>query len=139
MNKLSALEACYKRYIKNIHKWLPDGIINVDLELLHQLDLLHYHSRSSDTALTRYFHVIESEDKLTLANEDFVVWIVPEKTDYSASTYTFIALNKENETHLEMAFVTTGIYNNSSLVLRLLEKFLLDIQSTEDFLKRLHY
>lgn len=138
MNNPSLLEACYKRYMKNISKWLPDGIIDVDLELLHKLDLLHYHSKDpGNSALTRYFHVVESDEKLTLANEEFVVWIVPDKVDNIPLTYTLIALNKNDDLQLELAFSTKGIYNNSHLVLRLLERYLLEIQNTEDLLAKL--
>lgn len=138
MNNPAILEACYKRYIKNITKWLPDGITEVDLDLLHKLDLLHYHSRGGeDSSLTRYFHVMESEGKLTLVNDEFVIWIVPEKTENSSTTLTFIALNKPDDLQLEMVFSASGIYNNSHLVLRLLEKFLNEIQGTEALLSKL--
>lgn len=138
MTNPTLLEACYKRYMQDISKWLPDGIIDVNLELLHELDLLHYHTReTNDSALTRYFHVVESDEKLTLANDEFVVWIVPEKIKNTSLTYTLIALTKKNDLQLELAFSTAGIYNNSHLVLRLLEKFLLEIQSTEEFLNKL--
>ena len=138
MNKPSNLETYYKRYINDLGKWLPDGIINVDINLLHKLNLLHFHKKETmDSALTRYFQVIESDGKLTLANEQFVIWIVPEKLEMAAVTYTLIALNKHDDIQLELAFVTSGVYNNSHLVLRLLEKFLLDIQGTEDVLDKL--
>lgn len=133
MNNPTVLEACYKRYMNDISKWLPDGIINVDLETLHDLNLLNFNSTAAeDASLTRYFHVVESEDKLTLVNEEFIVWIVPEKTETTPVTFTLIALNKEDEIRLELAFSTSGIYNNSHLVLRLLEKYLMEIQNTEE-------
>lgn len=138
MNKPSTLESYYKRYIKNINKWLPDGLIEVDLALLQKLNLLRFHAKDDfDSALTRYFQVIESDGKLTLANEQFIIWIVPEKLEHTSVTYTMIALNKNNDIQLELAFVTSGVYNNSHLVLRLLEKFLLEIQGTEDVLSKL--
>lgn len=138
MNNPTILEACYKRYINDISKWLPDGIININLEKLQELDLLHFHSLETvDSALTRYFHVVESENKLTLVNDEFIVWIVPEKLENKAVTLTLIALNKDDDVRLELAFSTNGIYNNSHLVLRLLEKFLLDIQNTEEQLAKL--
>lgn len=138
MNHPSVLEACFKKYIKNIVHWLPDGIISVDLELLHKLNLLHYYNKEyDDPTLTRYFHVVDSGDKITLVNDQFVVWIVPDKTDDTSVTYTLIALNKDDQIQLELAFVTSGIYNNSRLVLRLLEKYLFEIQTTEDMLAKL--
>lgn len=137
MNNPIVLEACYRRYMNDISKWLPDGVIDINLETLHELDLLNFHGQTAiDSALTRYFHVVESEEKLTLVNEEFIVWIVPEKIDTTPVTYTLIALNKEKEIRLELAFTTSGIYNNSHLVLRLLEKYLLEIQHTEEQLAR---
>jgi hypothetical protein len=138
MDNPIVLEECYQKYIQDIQKWIPDGITYVDLNLLHKLDLLNYHVKDKyDPTLTRYFHVIESEEKITLFNEDFVVWIVPEKIDDASITYTLIALNQEDDVHLEMAFATSGVYNNSRLVLRILEKFLFEIQENEDFLRKL--
>lgn len=138
MNDPETLEVYYKRYVNDLGKWLPDGIVDVDLELLQHQDLLHFHRRGDrDEGLTRYFHVIEADEKLTLINDQFVVWIVPDKIDMIPVTLTLIALNKENDVQLEMAFSTSGIYNNSQLVLRILEKFLLEIQTTEDLLKKI--
>jgi hypothetical protein len=137
MNNPTILEACFKRYINDISRWLPDGIVEVNLETLHDLDLLSFHKKgSANSALTRYFHVVESEEKLTLVNEDFIVWIVPERHENISVTYTLIALNKDEEIQLELGFATKGIYNNSHLVLRLLEKYLYEIQNTEDQLAR---
>lgn len=138
MNHPSLLDACFKKYANNLLDWLPDGIIPVDLDLLHQLNLLHYHNKEHNhPELTRYFHVVDSGDKITLVNDDFVIWIVPDKIDNKAVTYTLIALNQNDKVHLELGFVTSGIYNNSKLVLRILEKYLFEIQTTEDFLAKL--
>lgn len=140
MNHHSILEACFKKYIKNMIQWLPDGIIQVDIDLLHSLNLLHYYNKEhDDPTLTRYFHVVDSGDKITLVNDEFVVWIVPDKIENTSMTYTLIALNKNDTIQLELAFVTKGIYNNSRLVLRLLEKFLFDIQITEEMLQKLQH
>lgn len=136
MDNPNMLEDCYQRYMNDLSKWLPDGMIDVNLEILQKLNLLNFHKGTSDSALTRYFHVVESEDKLTLVNEDFIVWIVPEKQESIPVTCTLIALNKEDEIRLELAFTTSGIYNHSHLVLRLLEKYLLDIQNTEEQLAK---
>ncbi|MFQ5729848.1 MAG: hypothetical protein ACE5GN_05770 [Waddliaceae bacterium] len=138
MHNLSQLEVCYKKFIEDISNWLPEDIITVDLNLLHQFNLLHYHDPNfNDPSLTRYFHVIESNEKITLYNEEFVVWIVPEKVGDIAVTYTLIALNRPEEPKLEMCFVASGIYNTSRLVLRVLEKFLFEIQENEELIKRL--
>jgi hypothetical protein len=135
MDDISQIEEYYKNSIKNINSLLPEGIIEVDLKLLQKYNLLQYHRQEKqDRSLTRYFNVIETNEKITLINDQFIVWIIPEKYDYIPITYTLIALNDEHSTHLEMAFAASGCYNSSRLVLRLLEIFLLEIQETEEML-----
>lgn len=139
MHNLEILEACYKQFIENLPDRLPEDIIEVDLKLLHNLDLLHYHDPNfNDPNLTRYFHVIESNEKITLINDDFVIWIVPEKIEEFQLTYTLISLNREDQPELELCFVTSGVYNTSRLILRVLEKFLFEIQENEDLLNSLN-
>lgn len=132
------LEDFYKKYISDLSIWLPEGVIDVDLALLHRLGILKHHNEEKNHfSLTRYFHVSESLEKITLINEQFVIWIVPEKIDDIPKTYTLICLNYPAGPQLELAFCTWGIYNSSRLVLRILEKFLLEIQETEDLLTSL--
>ena len=132
---VSAIEDYFKKYSSDINTWLPDGIIDVNLELLQSMGLLSYHSVNNEQhSLTRYFHLLEAPEKITLINEQFVVWIVPEKVKDRAVTYILIALNQPGHPLLETAFATSGIYNSSRLVLRVLEKFLSDIQETEEAL-----
>lgn len=121
-----------------MNHWSPETLVPVDLSLLQRFGLLDYHHRPTvDPGLTRYFQVIETPEKITLINEEFVAWIVPEKMQDSSATYVLIALNSSEELQLEVAFYTTGVYNTSHLVLRVLEKFLYEIQETEEFLQRL--
>ncbi len=138
MHNLEELEESYKKFMNEIANWAPESIIHVDLQLLHQFNLLNYHQNPNpDPSFTRYFQVIESQEKITLVNDDFVVWIVPEKADAMAYTYTLIAINHNDHPHLELVFVTSGVYNTSRLVLRVLEKFLFEIQDNEDTLKEI--
>jgi len=139
-HQLPLLDELYKKFISNINDWLPEGITDVNLELLHKFGLLHYHTVDKDyRPLTRYFQVKETPEKITLINEQFVIWIVPEKVNETPITYTFIALNHSDpaKIQLEIAFSTWGIYNSSRLVLRVLEKFLYEIQETENLLNSL--
>lgn len=141
MNNIEKLEAVYKKYIQNLSDWLPEGIIRVDLALLQEMNLLDFDKeiQKPDDSLTRYFQVIEQEDKITLVNEEYVIWIVPSSNEEIAATYTLVALNRVGrEPELELAFSVSGVYNTSKMVLRLLEKFLADIQENEDALKRLN-
>lgn len=119
-------------------KTAPESVVWINLEILQQLGLLHYHSRKNENPyLTRYFQVIENSEKITLLNNEFVIWIAPEKEKERTRTITFIALNHPEGPNLELTFITTGVYNTSRLVLRILEKFLFDIQENEDALKHI--
>lgn len=138
VHNLSLIEECYQRFIKDLPFWVPEGIYFVNLELLHHFDLLHFQpirTKSQDPIITRYFHVVESSEKITLINNEFVIWIITDRAENRSVTYTLIALNpEEQEPHLEVAFIASGIYNTSLLVLKVLEKFLLEIQETESLL-----
>lgn len=139
MHNFSLLEEYYKKYIKDLYSWIPEGIYFINLELLHHFDLLHFQPNAEykDPILTRYFHIIESPEKITLLNDEFIVWIMPDKVDHTPLTYTLIALNRgEEEPLLEAAFIAGGVYNSSKLVLKILEKFLIEIQETENTLSK---
>lgn len=139
MPNLSVLEEYFKKYIKSLYHWIPEGIFTVDLALLQRLDLLHfYRPEYRDPTLTRYFHVVESPEKITLINEEFIIWIMSDRIDSIPVTYTLIALNREDQPKLEIAFIASGVYNTSKLILRILEKFLIDIQETEHTLESLN-
>lgn len=138
MHNLSLIEEHYKKYIKNLHQWIPEGIQVVNLSLLHRLDLLHFqYLENRDPVLMRYFHMIESPEKITLVNDEFVVWIVTDNVDTIPLTYTLVALNQGEQLKLELAFIASGVYNSSNLILRILEKFLLEIQENERMLSKL--
>lgn len=140
MDNISVLEETYKKYIKNLNDWLPEGIVDVNLTLLYEFDLLDYKAPpgGQNDGLTRYFHVIETDEKITLVNEDFVVWIVPEALAELPTTHTLIALNTPSHPKLEVVFSTKGVYNSSNLVLRILEKFLMEIQENEELISKMN-
>lgn len=127
------LEEAFKEFSQNIPKWAPDGIINVNLQLLEQLGLLNLAKIDHPTtdAITHYFHVIETNDKVTLFNEQFAVWIVPHNIEENSSTLTYIALLQANAPHLEIIFSTTGVYNTPKYILKILEYFLSEVLDTE--------
>ncbi len=139
MHNLALIEESYKKFIKNLFYWIPEGIFLVNLDLLHHFDLLHFQpiTKRKDPNLTRYFHIIESSEKITLVNDDYIVWIIPDRVDNIPVTYTLIALNKlDQELQLEAAFIASGVYNTSKLVLKVLEKFLAEIQDNEQMLAK---
>ncbi len=131
------LEDRYQEFITHLNANLPDGIINIDLQVLQSLHLLDHLSSSehSTDSVTSYFQMIETSEKITLYNDHFAVWIVPEVTNNVPTTYSFIAkINNDFITKLENAFVTSGIYNSSYLVLRILEKILIEINENEELI-----
>lgn len=138
MSDLTLIEESFEKYMNNLGESLHDGVIEVDIVLLSDLDLLNFEASQAkeDDALTRYFHVIESMEKITLINEEFVIWIVPDYLDHSPITFTLIALNHPKGPVLETAFSTTGIYNSSGLVLRVLDKFIQEIQETQSLIQK---
>jgi len=127
------IETLYGEYMSNLPDWGHDGVISVDLQLLHELGLLQeMPDKESDTEdLTQYFHVIESSEKVTLFNEQFVIWIIPKMEQDIPITYVLIALTANNKTNLEVVFSTGGIYNTPKYVLKVLQHFLLDMLETE--------
>lgn len=128
------LEELYEEFMSDLPQYVPDGIVDVDLDLLHELDLLTTEDEDEDELMTQSFYVIESSEKLSLFNQKFLVWIVPQAEGEHPTTYTLIARNEPKPSHLEMVFTTSGVYNHSSLVLRILEKFLEQIEENEQAL-----
>jgi hypothetical protein len=140
MQNLFLIEESFKKYVNGLNNWIPEGVYYVNLDLLYQFDLLHFQplSRDRDPSITRYFQIIESNEKITLINDQFVVWIVPDRLNSLPVTYTLIAHSiDEGEPKLEAAFITSGVYNSSKLVLKILEKFLGEIQENELVLTKL--
>ncbi len=134
------LEAKFQEFMEDLSHWAPDSILSVDLEFLHSLGLLNEAGEAAahpKHPLTHYFHVIETVEKITLFNDQFVVWIVPQAMNNEPATFTLVALLGANRPRLEIVFVTTGVYNSSRIVLRVLEQLLEDIQENEEILSRL--
>ncbi len=129
------LEEAFQEFSKNLTKWLPDGIIQVDLKLLNDLGLLNnaeLEHAVSDAHLNHYFHIIETPDKVTLFNEQFAIWIVPQLIDETPTTTTLIALLLQgNKPHLEIVYKTSGVYNTPKYILKILQHFLAEVQDTE--------
>lgn len=154
MDRISRLDSSYERFIGHLEEFIPDGIQEVDLDLLNRLNLLHDSELSPAGRLTRFFHVVETKEKVTLFNEQFVVWIVPEKSLEESFTLVLLGMNaapsKKGGTQrgaslsadslpirLETAFSVSGVYNTSRVVLRVVERLLSDIQENEEVIAHL--
>lgn len=129
----SQLEEAYKEFTQNFNKWVPDGVMAVDLSLLHELGLLNFNHLEQGTtdSLMHYFHVIETPDKVTLFNEQFAIWIIPKITEEIPLTMTMIALLHNSKPHLEIVFSTSGVYNTPRFILKVLQHFLTEVVDTE--------
>lgn len=127
------LEEAYKEFSQNMGKWVPDGIIDVNLQLLHELGFLSLSQmeQSKGEDFTQYFNVIETAEKVTLFNEQFAIWIVPKVVDENPTTLTYISLLNNNKPHLEIVFSTAGVYNSPKYILKVLQHFLTEVVDTE--------
>jgi hypothetical protein len=133
------IEDMYREYSDNLSTWAHDGVVNVNLNLLQELNLLDKleDDKEETDDLTQYFHVIESAEKVTLFNEQFIVWIVPKMEQEIPITYVLIALNSHDKINLEIVFTTSGVYNTPKYVLKVLQFYLLDMQETEATLTKI--
>jgi hypothetical protein len=128
------LEESFQEFSKDLSKWVHDGIIPVDMKLLNDLGLLNnteLEQPSEDTHLNLYFHIIETPEKVTLFNDQFAIWIVPELVEEMPTTTTFIALLQATKPHLEIVYTTSGVYNTPKYILKVLQHYLEEVQDTE--------
>jgi hypothetical protein len=127
------IEESYKAFMADLPHCVHDGVFSVDLNFLHEIGLLETFQSSQEDAddLTQYFHVIENTEKVTLFNEQFIVWIIPKVDTENPITLVLIALNHNDKPQLEIVFTTCGVYNTPRYVLRVLQYFFLDMLETE--------
>ena len=127
------IEEAYKEFMGNLPQSAHDGIIPISLNFLHDEGLLSSlaEDKGDPDDLTQYFHVIESVEKVTLFNDQFIVWIIPRMEGDQPATYVLIALNQGDKPHLEIVFTTHGVYNTPRYVLKVLQYFLVDMLETE--------
>lgn len=129
------LDKAFTSFITDLPRWMPEGVIDVDMELLQEVGLLtaeEYEESDIPEELPHYFHVIETAEKVTLFNHQFAIWIVPHTVDEVSLTLVMISLLKETGPHLEVAFSTRGVYNTPKFVLKLLRHYLNEVIDNEE-------
>ncbi|OGN61416.1 MAG: hypothetical protein A3F09_03450 [Chlamydiae bacterium RIFCSPHIGHO2_12_FULL_49_11] len=129
------LDKFYSTFIKDLNKSLVDEIIDVSeplLKSLHLLDKTPADEKEIQSQFPFYFHVIETEEKVTLFNQQFVVWIIPKVIDDMPRTLTMIALQQNKSLKLELIFSTRGKFNTPKFVLRILRHYLIEVLDTEE-------
>lgn len=129
----SKIEQAYKGFMSNLEENLHEEIINIDLKFLHESGLLNMMDDEEEEQddLIQYFDQVQSADKATLYNEQFIIWIVPQMEGPELVTLVMIALNHAEKPHLEIVFTTSGAYNTPRHVLQVLHYYLFDILETE--------
>ncbi|MEX0962036.1 MAG: hypothetical protein WDZ28_04175 [Simkaniaceae bacterium] len=135
MNNPVKLDKAYQEFMKDFPQSVPDGIITVDLKLLNNLGLLDCEELSEESQkeeFPHHFHVIETDEKVTLFNEIFAIWIVPKLIEDTPTTFVLISYITQDKPKLEIVFSTAGIYNTPKFVLKVLRYFLYEVIDTEE-------
>lgn len=129
----SQLDDAFHEFSSDLGKWVPDGVMDVNLSLLNELGLLDNACLTDGVAdqVTQSFHVIETNEKVTLYNQQFAIWVVPKLVNDVPQTLTYIALLNNSKPHLEIVFSTSGVYNTPKYILKVLQHFLTEVQDTE--------
>lgn len=129
------LDTAFETFMSNLPSFVPEGVIEVDLALLEEAGLLNFEEfeeQTTEESLPHYFHVIETNEKVTLFNHQFGIWIVPQLAEDLPMTLVLISLITEDKPHLELAFSTEGVYNTPKLVLKLIRHFLSEVIDNEE-------
>lgn len=130
------LDRAFELFMSDLAKWTPEGVVEVDLELLNSTGLLNaseFEEETTNDHLPHYFNVIETSEKVTLFNHQFAIWIVPKIVHETPITLVLISLLQANtEPHLEVVYSTKGVYNTPKFVLKVLRHFLSEVIDNEE-------
>lgn len=128
MKDLNQLEISYQDFIENLPERLPDGITHVDFDIIEQLS----QDDPRDNEQYYHFYVVETSSKITLYNEEFAVWVLPVYKAGLAMSYVLIADISGANPHLEAGFCIEGSFNNSKILLKVLESHLDEIKENNE-------
>ena len=134
------LEVLFKEYSAKINRCSPDTILDINLKTLESLNLLDIYMLDESLlfpATQDHFYMVETDEKLTLFNQDFIVWIVPHLQEEAAATYGIIAINNSIKPQLELIFSASGVYNTSRIVLTVLNALLKEIKENEETMAKI--
>lgn len=137
---IEELDAFFEHLSENSSEMLPDGILDINIKTLHSLRLLaETPEETASMPVSHLLQAIESGGKITLFNERFVIWIVPQQNVQPPTTIVYVAQKDDDTDSIrpELGFRTSGIHNRSKTILKLIDKFLADIQETETVLSQL--
>ena len=137
MVTIDQLDTYFETLSQNTQDFLPDGILDVNIKTLNTLHLLKEEPAKDEIQPSHLLQAVESEGRITLFNERFALWIVPQVGAEPSCTIVYIATHEEGDVKAELGFRTSGIHNKSKTILRLIDRFLADIQETDSLLSQL--
>lgn len=136
MVTIDQLDTYFQSLEQNTAEFLPDGIMDVTIKTLQTLHLLTEENRE-ECGSSQLLQAVESDGRITLFNEQFALWIVPQPGAEPPSTIVYVATHKDGEVKAELGFRTSGVHNKSKTILRLIDRFLADIQETDSMLSEM--
>jgi len=125
----------FEKLINNTTTFLPDGIVDINIKILQSLQILS--NKHPTPKKPQVLQAIEAQGKITLFNEEFIIWVAVQAESTPPCTLVFIARNSNDTIKPELGFRTQGIYNRSKTIMQLIDRFLADIQETECVLSQL--
>lgn len=138
MDEKEELGIAFEKAMEEFPNVPTESIIEVNMDLLDSVGLTNEGEYvNPNEAFERSFKVIENANRITLFNNQFVIWIIPEIMDGIPATYALIGLREKGGVKLEVVFLAKGPFNSSRLVLRLLDRYLTDIQENEDLIHKI--
>lgn len=137
MVTIDQLDTYFETLSQHTQDFLPDGILDITIKTLNTLHLLKEEPSKEEIQPSHLLQAVESEGRITLFNERFALWIVPQVGAEPSSTIVYIATHQEGDVKAELGFRTSGIHNKSKTILRLIDRFLADILETDSLLSQL--
>lgn len=140
MLKPEHIESKFKQLLEELPHWIDNENTSVDLRTLEENNLIlisEQEEKDIQKNFPFYFHVIETDDKVTLFNEQFIVWILPRVVDGRPETLTIISMLYGDKPQIQLLLSHEGVYNNSRFILRALRYFLVETIQTEKELSQM--
>jgi hypothetical protein len=136
MLSIDEINAYYDYLEHHTTDLIPDGVVDVDVKLLQSLNILNPNQTLGGASAKELLQAIDSGGRITLFNDRYVLWIVPQNAISPPSTLVILARCIDNTIKPEIAFKTAGIHNQSKTILQLIDRYLIDIQETEEILQK---
>ncbi len=132
------IEALFQLFLSQLQSGGADRWIHIDNQLLTNLGLESSELSLDLTTSQSYFFVLESSDKITLINQDFIVWLVPLKNE-KQETLSLVARNTEKEPQMELIIHASGSFNTPDIILKVLERTLKEIKENDELVSELSH